>query len=122
MENRCAGKDSILAHFPVAAVHGTTQQRPLEGLGGRLQVAEADAVPATATRLGPAPAVKLTKLAKRPAPSAPLLPPPPAKAAPKPAAPKPPAPKPPAPKKPAPKRPAAPAPQRKAGWAPVVTL
>ena len=132
MENRCASMDFFLAQFPAAAVRGTTQECPLECLDGRLRVAEAGARPATADRVGLAPAVKLTKLAKRPAPSAPLCAPPPAKSAPKPPAPKSPAPKPPAlkppapkkpaPKKPAPNRPAAPAPQRKAGWAPIVTL
>ena len=131
MENRCASTTAMLAHFPVAAVRGTTQQCPLECLDGRLRVAEAGARPATADRVGLAPAVKLTKLAKRPAPSAPLCAPPPAKAAPKPPAPKPAAPKPPAPKPPAPKPPAPkpPAPKRKlaprqtkAGWAQVVIL
>ena len=77
MKKGCAGVISILAQFPVAAVRGTTQECPLECLDGRLRVAEADARPATADRVGLAPAVKLTKLAKRPAPSAPLCAPPP---------------------------------------------
>ena len=122
IENGCAGPQKILAQFPVADVRGTTREHPLACLDGRLLVTEADARPAAAGRLGLAPAVKL---AKRPAPSAPLRATPPAEAAPEGRpAPKPPAPKrPSAPKKPpAPKKPRAAAPKTKVQWATVKTL
>ena len=38
-ENRCAGKDKISAQFPVTAVSGTTRERPLACLDGRLLAA-----------------------------------------------------------------------------------
>ena len=43
----CAGVTSILKQFPVQALAGTTRASPLTCLNGRLQVAMADAYPAT---------------------------------------------------------------------------
>ena len=70
----CAGVTSILKQFPVQALAGTTRASPLTCLNGRLQVAMADAYPATppGTVLQRAPTPTLRR-------APPPMPPPPAR-------------------------------------------